>query len=199
MKSLFLVSGGLDSTAGMYRYREIDYDCMIMNYGQRAFKEQVKYARVNCERLGKRLIEVDVRKMGEYFREGKSLIPHEPIKHRNAVMIPFALTYALEMGYSSVYVFTVSEECQYESNKPEIMSALRKLAEALRINLVFPFMGLSKAHVLKIGVEYGMNPLDTYSCLLGHRAHCGRCSQCEARKLAFKLADMEDRTNYLWQ
>ncbi|ABP95723.1 MULTISPECIES: 7-cyano-7-deazaguanine synthase [Metallosphaera] len=199
MKSLFLVSGGLDSTAGMYRFREMDYDCMTIDYGQRAFKEQVKYARINCEKLGKRLIEVNMKKVGDRFREGKSLIPHEPIRHRNAVTIPFALTYASEMGYSAVYVFTVSEECQYESNKPEIISALRKLAEALRIGLIFPFLGLSKAHVLRMGIEHGMDPLNTYSCLLGHRAHCGRCSQCESRKMAFKIAGVDDKTKYLWQ
>lgn len=108
------------------------------------------------------------------------------------------LVYASEMGYSQVYVFTVSEECVYESNKPEILKLLTAMAKALHVELVFPFLGLSKSYVLKIGVSSGMNPVDTYSCIVGHKRHCGRCSQCEMRKIAFLQAGIKDETSYLY-
>ncbi|AEB94769.1 MAG: 7-cyano-7-deazaguanine synthase [Metallosphaera sp.] len=197
MKSLFLVSGGLDSTSGMFRYKDIDYDCMIINYGQRSYRQQRKYAEINCNKLEKKLIVLDARGIGEAFNRDKTLIPHEPILHRNAAIIPIVLVYASERGYSDVYVFIVSEECKYEPNKPKVLSLLSSLAETLNVKLVFPFIGLPKAQVLKIGMNHGMNPANTYSCILGHRCHCGKCSQCEARKQAFINAGVKDETVYM--
>ncbi|QKQ99235.1 7-cyano-7-deazaguanine synthase [Metallosphaera tengchongensis] len=197
MKSLFLVSGGLDSTSGMYRFKHVEYDCLHVNYGQRAYMEQSKFVKLHCRRLGKRLIEVDLKEMGKMFRRNEVFQLHEPIRHRNAVLLPLAIVYASEKGYSSVYVFTVSEECKYESNKPQVLNLMRRLADTLNTRLVFPFLGFSKALVLKVGISHGMNPFETYSCILGHKTHCGKCSQCEARKLAFQEARIPDKTRYL--
>jgi Predicted PP-loop superfamily ATPase len=196
MRSLFLVSGGLDSTAGIYRFKEMDFDCLFFNYGQRSFRVQSFYAEKNCRRLNKKFMKIDLQNLGNYFSAGKWMRPHEPITHRNSVIIPIALAFASENGYESVYSFLVNEECRYETNKPMIISSLRELARSLRVNLVFPFLGLSKSFVLKLGLQAGMDAKMTYSCILGHKYHCGKCSQCELRKLAFIEAGLKDPTLY---
>lgn len=197
MKSLLLTSGGLDSTSALYYLKNQNLDCLFVDYGQKSARMQRKYAKLNCDFLKKRLIEIDIPKLGEAFYEGKTLRPHEPIVHRNVILLSIALTYAREKDYDEVILGTISEDCRYETNKPWILKLMNSLAEAYGIRLVLPFINLTKDLVLKIGIEHGLEPIYTYSCLLGHPKHCGKCSQCEMRKTAFRLLKMEDPTQYI--
>ena len=126
------------------------------------------------------------------------MIPHVPIKHRNIILVSIALVYAKEKGYEEVILANVNEDCVYEQNKPKITSKLVELARELNVKLTMPFIGLSKSLVLKMGIKEGLNPEDTYSCMLGHKKHCGLCSQCELRKKAFLEANLKDPTSYMF-
>ncbi len=190
------MSGGLDSSSAAYYYKNKDYDCLYVNYGQKSAVMQYKYVKLNCENLNKKLIYINIRDLGKAFYETDWLRPHEPITHRNIILLSIALTFAKEKGYNEVIFSTVSDECIYETNKPEILKELINLGETLGVRIIMPFLNLSKAMVLKIGVSKGLNPINTYSCLLGGKYHCGRCRQCELRKMAFKGAKLEDPTKY---
>jgi len=198
VKSLLLISGGLDSSSAAYYYKDKDYDCLYVNYGQKSASMQYKYAKLNCENLNKKLIYVNIRELGKAFYSDNWLRPHEPISHRNIILLSIALTFAKEKGYDEVIFSTVSDECIYETNKPEILKEFKNLGETLGIHVIMPFLNLSKAMVLKIGVSKGLDPVNTYSCLLGGKYHCGKCRQCELRKMAFKEAKLEDPTRYLF-
>ena len=67
------------------------------------------------------------------------------------------------------------------------------LRTALRIEA--PYRRLSKVQVLRKGRHL---PLElSFSCLAPKgRLHCGRCNKCAERQKAFRIANMEDRTQY---
>ncbi|AWR97871.1 7-cyano-7-deazaguanine synthase [Acidianus sulfidivorans JP7] len=197
MKSLLLLSGGLDSTSALYYLKNEISACLFIDYGQKSARMERKFAKLNCDLLGKKLIEIKIPSLGKSFYEGEYLRPHEPIVHRNAILLSIALTYAKEKNYDEVIFTTVNEECKYETNKPAILNAMKELANAYNVKLRMPFLNLSKSIVLQIGIRNGLKPEYTYSCLLGHAKHCGKCSQCELRKLAFKALKINDPTIYM--
>ncbi len=198
MKSLLLLSGGMDSSSAAFMLRKRnEVGAMFFNYGQKSFKQQRKAVKKVTEMLEMDLIEVDVRGLGDVFSRGEWMRPHEPIKHRNVILLSTALTYASEKGYDEVVLATVNEDCEYEPNKQYILREFKSLGEVMNVKVSTPFVKLSKSMVLRIGVNNGLDPSVTYSCMLGHEKHCGKCSQCEHRKLAFMGAGIKDPTEYM--
>ncbi|WP_256202570.1 7-cyano-7-deazaguanine synthase [Sulfuracidifex tepidarius] len=115
MKSLLLLSGGMDSSSAAFMLRKRnEVDAMFFNYGQKSFRQQRKAVRKVTETLGMNMIEVDVSGLGDVFSRGEWMKPHEPIKHRNVILLSTAITYASEKGYDEVVLATVNEDCEYE-------------------------------------------------------------------------------------
>ena len=57
--------------------------------------------------------------------------------------------------------------------------------------------GLKKEELLKVSYELLQEKVfRTWSCYLDGNKQCGKCESCNNRKLAFKLAGIEDRTEY---
>jgi 7-cyano-7-deazaguanine synthase len=54
--------------------------------------------------------------------------------------------------------------------------------------LLTPLVDLCKAQVIQRGSALGVVYASTYSRLLGHAVHCGRCPQCRQRRAAFEAA-----------
>ena len=199
-KALLLFSGGLDSSSAAYYFAKkgLCFDCLFINYGQKSARMELRSGKIICEKLGKKLLIADIRKLRDLFTyDNEWLKPHEPIIHRNVVIVPLAIAFAKEKGYDEVIIASVKEDCEYETNRQEIIKALKGLGEILGVKVSTPFAGLPKSFLLKIGVSSGLDPSLTYSCLLGHTYHCGQCSQCVKRKEAFKDAKIEDKTKYL--
>lgn len=198
-KALLLMSGGLDSSSAAFYYdkKGLCFDCLFINYGQKSARMQLKSSRIVCEMINKKLLTLDIRKLRELFNTREWLQPHEPIIHRNVIILPIGITFAKEKGYDEVIIASVKEDCEYEENRQEVLKALKNLGEVLGVKVLTPFAGLPKSYVLKLGVSSGLDPSITYSCLLGHKYHCGQCSQCVKRKEAFRDAKIEDKTTYL--
>ena len=74
----------------------------------------------------------------------------------------------------------MKEDCVYEPNRERILEKLGELAEFLSAELIAPFRRMPKSFVLRLETKYGMGPSKTYSCLLGHKEHCGASGRCEA-------------------
>ncbi|BDB98206.1 7-cyano-7-deazaguanine synthase [Saccharolobus caldissimus] len=198
MKFLLLFSSGLDSSSVAYYYAKkgLDFDCLFINYGQSSARMQLKYGKIICEKLKRRLIIINAKNLGEAFVNNNWLRPHEPIIHRNLVIVPIAIAYAKQNGYKRVIMATIKEDCEYEPNRRDIMEKLKELGEILGVRFETPFVNFPKYLLLKIGIKSGLDPSLTYSCLLGHKYHCGKCSQCLKRIEAFKQAKIRDPTIY---
>ncbi|MEM2236920.1 MAG: 7-cyano-7-deazaguanine synthase [Candidatus Caldarchaeum sp.] len=64
------------------------------------------------------------------------------------------------------------------------------------VRILTPLIGLRKVDVLRLGVELGAPLNITWSCWGVLERHCGKCPGCLARREAFKLAGVPDETDY---
>lgn len=59
-----------------------------------------------------------------------------------------------------------------------------------------PFVEMTKADIIKLGLELGVPYELTWSCYEGGLKHCGTCGTCIDRKNAFKANNVVDPTDY---
>jgi 7-cyano-7-deazaguanine synthase len=77
------------------------------------------------------------------------------------------------------------------------------MAEAIRlgtyaqVELLRPFIAMTKADIAARGAAQGVDYSKTWSCYVGGDAHCGECGTCVERREAFLLAGVPDPTHYL--
>ena len=64
------------------------------------------------------------------------------------------------------------------------------------IELVRPFIDLTKAQIAARGAELGVDFARTWSCYEGREIHCGECGTCVERRKAFVLSGVPDPTVY---
>jgi len=64
------------------------------------------------------------------------------------------------------------------------------------IEVVTPLIAMSKAEIVRRGIELGA-PLElTWSCYQGEERACGSCESCVLRRRAFAAAGVEDPLPY---
>lgn len=87
----------------------------------------------------------------------------------------------------------------YPDCTPEFIGAMANaiyIGSYKSIRLHTPIMWMSKAEVVKMGVDMDVPYENTWSCYKGEELHCGTCPTCRARKEAFFQAGVTDPTEY---
>ena len=80
---------------------------------------------------------------------------------------------------------------------------MKAMADAIRlgtyaeVEVLRPFIAMTKAEIAKRGAEIGVDYAQTWSCYVGGDAHCGECGTCVERREAFMLSGIPDPTIYL--
>ena len=80
---------------------------------------------------------------------------------------------------------------------------MRAMGDAIRqgtyagIELLRPFIAMSKADIAARGRDLGVDYTRTWSCYVGGETHCGECGTCVERREAFLLSGVSDPTTYL--
>jgi 7-cyano-7-deazaguanine synthase len=59
-----------------------------------------------------------------------------------------------------------------------------------------PYTNITKADIASRGKSLGIDYSQTWSCYKGGAVHCGRCATCLERREAFRLAGIDDKTEY---
>jgi 7-cyano-7-deazaguanine synthase len=62
--------------------------------------------------------------------------------------------------------------------------------------LIAPFISMTKADIVREGIDLNVPYNLTWSCYKGGNLHCGTCGTCVERKEAFELANVQDPTMY---
>lgn len=145
----------------------------------------------NSSLLGGRIPE------GRYSENMKSTV----VSFRNGIMISIAagLADSLDFDTISLGVDFEGADFLYPDCRPEF---IRSMAEAVdigtngKVELVVPFVNKTKKQLVELGQKLNVDFNDTYSCYNGREKHCGRCGTCIERKEAFKLAGINDPTEY---
>ena len=64
------------------------------------------------------------------------------------------------------------------------------------IEIRAPLQHRSKVEIIQMGLNYGINFSDTWSCYKGGKKACGKCPSCLIRLEAFRVLDVEDPLEY---
>lgn len=79
---------------------------------------------------------------------------------------------------------------------------MRAMGDAIRlgtyagVELLRPFIRMTKGQIAARGTELGVDFARTWSCYVGGRIHCGECGTCVERREAFIEAGVADPTAY---
>ena len=135
---------------------------------------------------------------------------------RNAVLLLVGLSHAESFYISKgdrydVYIGIRRETpVAMKDNTPEFLEEMNRLGEQAThhggYRLLAPLITYDKDKVVKLGEELGVPWEYTYSCYSGYGfkevggrrlpVHCGTCSNCRRRKLAFRDAGVADPSVY---
>jgi 7-cyano-7-deazaguanine synthase len=221
VNAVVLLSGGLDSyTAAAIAKRD---GCVLyaltVRYGQ-VHALEIEAARRVAASLGVvRHIEMDVNLaafggsslVGDGAiptdREdiGASSIPSTYVPARNTIFLSLALAYA-EVSAAERIVIGVNslDYSGYPDCRPDYLEAFERMAvlatragvEGRPLRIVAPLLQLSKAEIIRLGSELGLDYGLTLSCYspgtLGEP--CGRCDSCRLRARGFADAGLPDPT-----
>ena len=217
-----LLSGGLDSATCLALARREGYRCYALSfdYGQRHKVELDAAARV-AQALGaeRHLVAkigldvfggsaltaaIDVPK-GRSTGEMGAGIPITYVPARNTIFLSFALAWAEVLESSDIFIgVNALDYSGYPDCRPEYIEAYEHLANlatragvegATRMKIHTPLLHHTKAGIVKLGRELGLDFGLTFSCYdpgPGGLA-CGQCDACLLRRKGFDEAGIEDR------
>jgi 7-cyano-7-deazaguanine synthase len=223
--AVVLMSGGLDSTTVVAIAHDEVFDVhgLSFRYGQRHAHE-LECARRVADQLGVRqhvVAEIDLRVFGgsaltaeidvpkdrgaEEMGEG---IPSTYVPARNTVFLSFALAWAEVLGSSDVFVgVNALDYSGYPDCRPEYIEAFERMANLATkagvegtqlLTIHAPLMRLTKADIIRRGLDLGVDYGLTHSCYDPDRygRSCGRCDSCQLRLRGFAAVGITDPAEY---
>jgi len=219
--AVILLSGGLDSATCLAIARSQGFACYCLSfdYGQRHNVELQAAERV-AKVLGaseQRTINFGLAQFGGSALTDTRIavptsgvqpgIPVTYVPARNTIMLSLALAWAEVLGSRDIFVgVNAVDYSGYPDCRPEYIAAFEKMAnlatragvEGARLSIHAPLMALSKAEIIRLGTNLGVDYGLTISCYLADadgRA-CGACDSCRLRAEGFAAAGVADPTRY---
>ncbi len=218
--AVVLLSGGLDSSTVLAIARAEGYRpyALSVAYGQRHDAELAAAARV-ARALGAvehRIARVDLGVFGGSALTDEAIaVPETPtegvpvtyVPARNTVLLSVALAWAEVLGARDLFIgVNAVDYSGYPDCRPEFIAAFEALAnvatkagvEGARFRVHAPLMHLSKAEIIRRGLELGVDYALTVSCYQADEEGraCGRCDACRLRAQGFAAAGVPDPTRY---
>jgi 7-cyano-7-deazaguanine synthase len=221
-KAVCLLSGGLDSATCLAWAKRERHECYALSfdYGQRHRVELEAAARV-AQALGAvrhEVARIDLRQIGHSalttdlaVPKGRTAqdmaegIPVTYVPARNTVFLSFALAWAEVLEAPDIFIgVNALDYSGYPDCRPEYIAAFETMANlatkaavegSMRIRIHAPLIRLSKAEIVKLGRELGLDFSLTHSCYdpdAGGRP-CGQCDSCLLRRKGFEEAGIADR------
>lgn len=217
--AVVLVSGGMDScvTAAIAQGENAALAFLHVSYGQRTeARERQAFGDIaDHYKVGQRL-DVSI----EYLAKigGSSLtdraiavtaadlsstaIPTSYVPFRNANMLSIAVSWAEVIGANAIYIGAVAEDSSgYPDCRPEFYAAFQAAIDEgtrpeTRVEIRTPIIRLTKAEIVKRGIELGAPLHLSWSCYQSDDIACGRCDSCALRLRGFALAGQTDPIPY---
>ena len=223
-KAVCLLSGGLDSATALACARRDGFQtyALTFDYGQRHRVELEAAARVAAQ-LGAaehRVFRLDLRAFGgsaltadidvpkdRQPARGTEEIPVTYVPARNTVFLSIALAWAEVLGSSDIYIgVNAVDYSGYPDCRPEFIRAFEQMADLAtkagvegrqKLRIHTPLISLSKADIIRLGLELGVDYSLTHSCYDPvDGLACGHCDSCLLRKAGFAEAGVQDPLRY---
>jgi len=132
-------------------------------------------------------------------------IPSTYVPARNTVFLSLALAYAETLDADAIFIGANAVDYSgYPDCRPEYIQAYQKLAslatrkgvQGKTIRIEAPLLHLTKAEIIKTGLQLKVPFADTWSCYRGGRQACGKCDSCILRLKGFQEAGVKDPLSY---
>ena len=219
-KAVVLVSGGLDSATTLAMAQNQGFECYALSfdYGQRHACELASAQRV-AQQMGvadHKTLRLDMTQIGGSALTDQSIaVPNEPttgipvtyVPARNTIFLAIALGWAEVLGAQDLFIgVNAVDYSGYPDCRPEFIEAFETMAnlatkkgvEGQRFTIHTPLIHLSKADIIHMGSQLGVDYSLTVSCYDpdDEGNACGRCDSCRIRAQGFKDAGVADPTHY---
>lgn len=212
-RAVVILSGGVDSTTLTYDLKNQGFrlHAISFDYGQKHAKE-LEMASKTAAKLGisHKLIDLAALKQSGIF--GKSALTSSTpvpessydvesmqttvVPNRNMLMLSIATSYAISLGIPDVFYGAHSgDHAIYPDCRPEFVEAMdqaTRLCDYLPVKIRAPYLELSKAEIVKKGLDLEINFADSWSCYEGKAVPCGKCGTCVERIAAFRTNGVQD-------
>ncbi|MCX5846451.1 MAG: 7-cyano-7-deazaguanine synthase QueC [Deltaproteobacteria bacterium] len=224
-KAIVLSSGGIDSTTVMAIAKSEGYEIFSLSfrYGQRHFVEMDAAQRVALYlgAIKHLIIDIDLRTIGgsaltddrevpksRNESEMQQSIPITYVPARNTIFLSYALAWAEVLGVSDIFIgVNAVDYSGYPDCRPEYIAAFENMANLATkagvegktlIKIRTPLIHMSKADIIRQGIELGIDYSITHSCYdpLSDGKACGQCDSCLLRKKGFREAGIQDPAKY---
>lgn len=222
MKVLVLFSGGIDSTTclglAISKYGKENVIALSITHGQKHTKE-IEAANAIVQYYGIEKIDLDLSLIFRFsdcslLKGSDEDIPHESyaqqlektngspvstyVPFRNGLFISSAAAIALSRKCSVIYYGAHADDaagnaypdCSSVFNNAMNTAVYEGSGKQLKIEA--PFVNMTKADVVKIGLELKVPYELTWSCYEGGDKPCGQCGTCIDRAKAFELNGIND-------
>lgn len=214
-KVVVIYSGGMDSYTVLNRALKDGYEvyALSFDYGQRHVKE-LEYAANVCQELNIHHKIVDISAINSIIA-GSSLtddievpeghyesdnMKQTVVPNRNMILLSLAVGYAVSLEANKVYYGAHSgDHAIYPDCRPEFVQKMQDvcaIANYEAVDIVVPYLHLSKIEILTDGLNMGLDYAKTWTCYNGREKACGKCGACQERLEAFELNKATDPLSY---
>jgi len=224
-RAVVLLSGGLDSTTALAIARSEGFAlfALTFRYGQR-HEAEISCAQRVARRfavIDHVVIGIDLRAFGGSaltadieVPKGRTLeemsigIPVTYVPARNTIFLSFALAWAEVLGANDIFIgVNALDYSGYPDCRPEYIDAYERMAALAtkagvegrqKLKIHTPLIALSKAEIIRRGVELGVDYSLTCTCYdpSPDGAACGACDACVLRLKGFDENGIKDPARY---
>jgi len=215
-KVVVLCSGGMDSVVALYQ-AAVDYEiCAVLSfhYGSKHNDREIPYAALHAAQCHAPHLTIPLDFIGEQFesdllKKGGDIpkghyeeqsMKQTVVPFRNGIMLAIAAGYAESKGAQGLVIAAHSgDHAIYPDCREDFMKSMAdaiRLGTYVSVDVLRPFIAMTKSDIARRGSELGVDFSKTWSCYVGGETHCGECGTCVERREAFLLGNIPDPTIY---
>jgi len=224
-KAVILLSGGLDSATCLAISKQNGFEpyALSFRYGQR-HEFEIDSAGSIAKSLGAKehvISNIDLRAFGGSALTDDIDVPKDrdeaffskdiPITYvpaRNTIFLSFSLAYAEVLNANDIFIgVNALDYSGYPDCRPEYISSFQNMANLAtksgiegqsHIQIHTPLINLTKAEIIRLGIEMGVDYSLTHSCYDPKEdgTACSHCDACKLRLKGFEEAGLTDPLTY---
>lgn len=217
--AIVLLSGGIDSSTTLLVAKSEGFECYAISfdYNQR-HRIELESAKKIAKNIGVKehlIISFDLRKIGgsaltsdmDVPKKKSEGIPITYVPARNTIFLSLALAWAETLQCPNIFIgANVVDYSGYPDCRPEYLEAFEKMANLatkisvetdFKFKIHAPLMFLTKAQIIKKGLDLGLDYSLTWSCYdpkgsPDNPIPCLECPSCLLRLEGFREVGVKD-------
>lgn len=215
-KAVVLLSGGIDSVTALYHActeHEV-VAALSFHYGSKHNDRELFFAAWHAEHQRVPHFTVPLDFIGQHFASDllqsggeipkghyeEATMKQTVVPFRNGIMLAIAAGFAESHAATGLIIAAhAGDHAIYPDCREDFMQAMSAAIQAgtyAEVEVLRPFIALSKAEIVRRGHALGVDYARTWSCYEGGAVQCGECGTCVERREAFELAGIADPTAY---